>query len=381
MKILIIGGTGILSKAVVDECVEKGYEVTMLNRGRRKLFISERVELIKCDVHDAETVKSKITGRYFDTVIDFLCFNKKDIEYSVGLFGDYAKQYVFISSAQAYNTSVRGTLTEESELGQPLWGYSTNKVEAEKILKELCEQKGLQYTIIRPGVNYDNKRIPYGMYPPMGLHWAMCSRILVGKPIITWNNGENRLNLTRAEDFAKGAVALLGVEKAYGEAFNVVGDYVYSWKEVLDTLGKLLGKEVKTIDIPVDYYAKELSNEEDRQMLLGGRAQDLVCSNKKLKEISPAFKSTYNLEEGMKLTLDFYKEHHYLGGFDYRYDGECDRIIKKYEKSKGLKSSKLGFIKYSHDTTLKDRVKYFAAYYRNSFLVKMAIKIINLLQK
>lgn len=374
MKVLIIGGTGILSKAVVDESASRGFEVTMLNRGRRKLFINEKVELIKCDIHDSDLVKERLNGRKFDTVIDFLCYNKKDIEYSISLFGSFAKQYIFISSAQAYNTSVKGMLSENSDLGQPLWGYSMNKVESEKTLKELCKAKGINYTIIRPGVNYDNTRIPYGMYPPMGQHWTMCSRILRGKPIITWNNGENRLNLTRVEDFASGAVGLIGNERAYDEVFNVVGDYIYSWKEVLDTLGKLLGEEVKTVDIPVEFYAKELSSDENKQMLRGGRAQNLECSNEKLISVCPEFKTQYNLAEGMRLTLDFYKAHGYLNGFDYGYDGECDRIIHKFEKESGLTCSKLGFVSYSSNVTIKDKVRYYINYYKNNLFVKAILR-------
>lgn len=374
MKVLIIGGTGILSKAVVDESASRGYEVTMLNRGRRKLFINEKVELIKCDIHDSDLVKERLCNRKFDTVIDFLCYNKKDIEYSISLFGSFAKQYIFISSAQAYNTSVKGMLSEKSELGQPLWGYSMNKVESEKTLKDLCKAKGINYTIIRPGVNYDNTRIPYGMYPPIGQHWTMCSRILQGKPIITWNNGENRLNLTRVEDFARGAVGLIGNERAFNEEFNVVGDYIYSWKEVLDTLGKLLEKEVKTIDIPVDFYARELTSDENKQMLRGGRAQNLECSNEKLKLVCPEFKTQYKLEEGLRLTLDFYKAHGYLNGFDYGYDGECDRIIHKFEKESGFPCSRLGFVRYTSNVALKDRIRYYLNYYKNNLLVKSIFK-------
>lgn len=375
MKVLIIGGTGILSKAVVDECANIGYEVTMLNRGRRKLFINENVELLKCDIHDPNLVKKMLGDRVFDAVIDFLCYNKKDIDYSINLLGSFSKQYIFISSAQAYNTSYDSILTENSKLGQPLWSYSMNKVECEETLKILCQEKGINYTIIRPGVNYDNTRIPYGMYPPIGQHWTLCARILSGKPIITWNNGDNKLNLTRVEDFAKGVIGLIGNEKAYSEAFNVVGDYVYSWREVLDTLGALLGTEVKTIDVPVEFYAKELTKESDKQMLIGGRSQNLVCSNKKLKVVYPEFECRYNLEEGMKLTLDFYKTHDYLNGFDYDYDGESDRIIHKYEKGFGLPSSKLGFIDYASKATLRDRIKYYISYYKNSIIVKAILKL------
>lgn len=380
MKVLIIGGTGILSKAVVDECVLHGYTVTMINRGSRKLFINKNVELLVSDVHDAEKIKSLLNGKKFDAVIDFLCFTTSDIDYSVGLFGMYAKQFIFISSAQVYNTSISEVLSETSDLVQPLWDYSINKVESERRLSKLCKEKGIEFTIIRPGVNYDNTRIPYGMYPPMGQHWTICSRIINDKPIITWNNGNNKLNLTRVEDFATGTVGLVGNEKAYGEAFNVVGDNVYTWKEVLNTLGTYLNKDVKTIDVPVEFYANELENEKDKQMLRGGRALDLVCSNEKLKKICPGLTTKYDLNAGIKKTLDFYKEHNYLNGFNYSYDGECDRIIRKYEKIMHLTPSKTGFVRYSDHVSIKDRILYTLSYYRDSPIIKLVNGLIKMIR-
>lgn len=347
MDILIIGGTGILSTSVVNECVEKQHCVTMLNRGHRKAFINPTVELIKCDINKPEQVKELLKGRRFDTVVDFICYTEEQVVKSVSLFGKLAKQYVFISSAQVYNTSIDTVLDEDSEMPQPLWNYSTNKYKAEQKVKEMCSHIGVSYTIVRPGVNYDNRRIPYGIYPPMGQHWTICNRIIHDKPIITWNNGENRLNLTRTEDFACGLVGLLGNSLAYNEAFNVVGDYVYSWKEVLDAIGRYLGRPIKTIDIPVDFYVNEL-DEVDKQALRGGRSNNLVCSNAKLRNVFPDFQSKYDLDSGIKKTLDYYKNNNYLDGYSYRYDAETDRIINKYLKSIGKEPMKLNYASFGN---------------------------------
>ena len=366
MKVLIIGGTGILSTAVVDECVTRGYEVTMVNRGRRVEFINKGAKLIKCDFKNKADVESSLKGLHFDTAIDFLIWNKEHLCYSLSVIGKLADQYIYISSAQAYNTSHKGILTEDSELIQPLWGYSVNKVMSEELLEEYAKREGINYTIVRPGVNYGSTRIPYGMFPNLGQHWTFVERIKAGKPIITWNKGQNRLNLTRVEDFAAGMVGLIGNPKAYNEAFNVVGDNVYSWMDVLSVIGKILECDVKTIDIPVDFYANELDGDE-REGLLGGRSCDLVCSNNKMKQLNPEYKTRYTLEEGIRMTLKFYQDNNYYHGMDYMWDGECDRIINKYTNSK-----KYRFTLYDGTSSVKGaKVDYYTGYYKTIFYKKL----------
>lgn len=378
MKILVIGGSGILSSAVVDRCIDLGYEITMLNRGRHKKYINPKAHLIICDVNQDDLVLEKLQGLSFDVVIDFIVFNQEQLSHSLNLFGNIAKQYVFISSAQAYNTSLKKVLEEDDETPQPLWSYSVNKDKCEKFLANYCSTNNINYTIVRPGVNYDNRRIPYGMYPPIGMHWTIVSRILSRKPIITWNAGQNKLNLTRVEDFANGMVGLLGAPSAYNNVFNVVGDNIYKWQDVLDTLGELLDKQVNVVDIPVDLYANEL-NQNDREMLLGGRAQDLCCSNSKLKKILPDFKTKYDLKTGLQKTLNWYKENNYYNGFDYVWDAQCDRIIHQYNKSyKGR------FVNYSDSRivqTIANVCVYKTEYYKNKKMPLLFWKVIKKINK
>lgn len=366
MKVLIIGGSGILSSAVVDGCLDKGYEVTMMNRGSNSAYINPKARLIVCDARNAEQVHEKTSGVHFDVVVDFIVYKLEQLETSLSLFGNIADQYVFISSAQVYNTNLTKVLEETDETPQPLWSYSVNKDICEKYLRTYCQERHINYTIIRPGVNYDNRRIPYGMYPEIGKHWTMVARILSGKPIITWNKGRNRLNLTRVEDFAKGVVGILGNKKAYNESFNVCGDYVYSWQQVLNVLGENIEKPVTTIDVPLEDYAKELKPG-DREMLLGGRACDLVCSNEKLKSIVPDYRSEIDLKEGISKTIEWYRANNYYQGFDYRWDAEQDRIIKKI----GNKKYKRGYVAYSTEgslAALANKCNYMIEYHKENKL-------------
>ncbi len=375
MNILIIGGTGILSTSVVNACVNRKYKVTMINRGRRGAFINPSVELIKCDIRMKNQLDFLLNDRHFDAVIDFLCFNEEQIADSISIYGHRVKQYIFISSAQVYNTSLNKIFKEDDEKPQPLWSYSVNKYAAEKLVKELCTSNGIIYTIIRPGVNYDNTRIPYGIYPPMGQHWTLCNRILKDKPIITWNNGMNKLNLTRAEDFACGVVGLLDNEMAYNETFNVVGDYVYSWREVLEVVGQYLNHKVEFIDIPVDFYANELKY--DNEALRGGRANNLVCSNEKLKKAYPEFHTQYDLESGIRLTLNYYKENGFFKGYSCSFDAETDRIINKYLSFMGKEKLALKYSPFGEIGTkesVRNRLKYYCIVNKEKSIINLLLR-------
>ena len=380
MKILVVGGTGILSTAVVERCIERGDSVTMINRGNRPNQIHPKATLIKCDIRDKNQLDniSKDLGE-FDVVIDFLVFNASELNVSLQYFAKNTKQYVFISSAQVYNTSIGGLLTEDSPKPQKLWSYSVNKLECEKYLISYCKNNKINYTIIRPAVNYDGTRIPYGIFPPMGYHWTLVERIKHEKPIITWNHGQNRLNLTRVEDFAEATVGLMGNPKAYNEDFNVAGDNVYSWMDVLFVLGDLLGKKVVTFDLPVDYYYKELPKHQ-KEELVGGRANDMICSINKLKTLLPDFRPRYDLREGVKKTLDYYEKNNYLNGIDYVFDGDCDRIIKKYCRIKRIATPpNCDYIDYFNGGKDYDKNSYYSPYYKDRISYRVKHKLITLI--
>lgn len=378
MNILVIGGTGILSTAVVSRCIDRGDAVTMVNRGNRPDQINPKASFLKCDVRDIaqlDEISNKIRNKFFDVVIDFLVFSEQELMNSLKYFSGNAKQYVFISSAQVYNTSLKGVLTEDSPKPQNLWSYSVNKLKCENYLIDYSKKNHINYTIIRPAVNYDGTRIPYGIFPPMGFHWTLVERIKHDKPIITWNYGENRLNLTRVEDFAEATVGLLGNPHAYNEDFNVAGDNIYSWQEVLDVLAELLDKEVKTFNLPVDYYASELPDFQ-KEELLGGRANDMICSIDKLRRVLPNFTPKYNLKKGVAMTLDYYKSHNYLFGIDYAFDGDCDRIIKKYcKKINQSIPSKCIFIDYMKTGARVDKINYWKSLHKDSYVVRVIKRI------
>ena len=371
MKILLVGGTGVLSVAVTQQALNQRHEVYMINRGNRMEWIPVGIHLLKADIYDEKKIVALLDNMYFDAIIDFICYNDKQLEYSFNLFKDRTSQYVFISSCAVYNSAICRDCDEDAPKNLPVWQYSIDKNKSEELLVRLAKNSSTHYTIIRPSVTYGNTRIPYGICPPYGYHWTIVERILHDKPIVTWNKGENFCNIMHVEDFSIGVVGLLGNQQAYNEAFNVVGDTTPSWKDVLDILSDLLNKEIKTFDVPSEYYASEIP--ERRGEIEGGRSLSVTCSNQKLKSVVKGFEQTVSLQKGLKRTLDYYKSHNYIYGIDYAFDADTDRIIAKYAKEKkiSVKGLNLHYIDYLNEKKWINFFKYFAARNGNCLLIKV----------
>lgn len=377
MRILLIGGTGVLSTAVTQEALRQNIEVTMINRGHNRKRIPINVELIIADKNNTGYIKDKLSRRKFNAVIDFLCFNAQQLEKSFNLYKELTNQYFFISSACVYNNSVPGPCKEDHPKVQPLWDYSINKWKGEEKLRELVKGTEVKYTIIRPMMTYDDTRIPYGIAPLVGFHGTIIQRIIHNKPIITWNKGQNKCNIMRVEDFAIGLVGLIGNEKAYNEEFNICGDEEPSYKEVLDTVGRILSHNVTTIDIDPDFYAQE--NPGRKGELLGGRAIDNIIDNGKLKAVVPNFKQNIVLAEGLKQTIEAYKMQDWQRGIDWEFEATTDKTIKKWCRQQhiGSKQYNLEFIDYLGNATKKDRINYWMEMHSDNLFVS-SCKMINL---
>lgn len=377
-NILIVGGTGVISYAVVQEAIKQGLNVTCINRGKSKnQKLPENVNIITADYRQREIIEQKLDGCYFDAIIDVLCYTAKDIEYSVSLFKDKCKQYIFFSSCAVYNKG-KGDYecTEDSELINPIWEYSVDKVKCEKKLIALAKQYNFTYTIVRPAVTYGNTRIPYGIMPSYGYHGTIIQRLLNKKPIILWDDGEAYSTITRVEDFSIGLVGLLGNPKAYNQAFHIVGDERHKWKDVILTLAEILNVAPVFFSLTKEQYALEIPARKGE--ILGGRGISQLLDNTKLKNAVEGFKTTISLKEGLQLTVKYYQDHDYLNGIDWKFDADTDRIIYKYGNQQGNRTilSNLRFIDYLNNATLKDRIKYKLEFHKENRFVHYLLNVL-----
>lgn len=253
MKVLFIGGTGLISQAVSPLAVDQGIELYLFNRGQRDEFVPEGAKVIKGDIRNPAEAALVLRDYEFDVVVDWIAFTPEHVQADIDLFTGKTKQYIFISSASAYQKPQRNyVITEETPLENPYWEYSRNKIACEQLLMEAYKANGFPVTIVRPSHTYGNTAIPAAL--TSGQHpWSLIDRIRRGLPLVIHGDGTSLWTLTHNSDFAKGFVGLLGHPEAIGEAIHITSDEVLNWNQIYAAIGQAAGVEPKVVHISTDF--------------------------------------------------------------------------------------------------------------------------------
>jgi len=329
MKILMIGGTGLISTATSRLVVEKGHDLFLLNRGNRSEFTPKGCTTITVDINDEEAVAKAIKGLEFDVVVNWIAFVPSEIERDIGLFSKITKQYIFISSASAYQKPVSHYLiTESTPLANPYWEYSRNKIACEERLMEEYRANGFPFTIVRPSLTYGDVLIP-GAFTCWNKPWTLVDRMRKGKKIIVHGDGTSLWTMTHNSDFAKGIYGLLGNSQTTAHSFHITSDEVLSWNQIYETIGAAAGVKPNIIHIPTDFLVRFDASEEGN--LLGDKAPSAVYDNSKLKKFVPGFVATTTFAQGVRQTVEWFQSVPERCQVDEDWNVLCDKIIAAYE--------------------------------------------------
>ncbi len=333
MKTLFIGGTGIISSACAELAIACGHELFVLNRSVSTRYpLPEGVTLLTGDIHaDEAHLCLLIAGHRFDAVVDYIAFTPNDIERDLGLFRKKTDQFVFVSSASAYQKPVKKYLiTEETPLENPYWEYSRNKIACEDSLIREYRENGFPVTIIRPSHTYGNSQIPFAVSSWLQ-PWTVIDRMKRGKKVIVPGDGTSLWVLTWNADFAKGLVGLLGNEKAIGEAFQITSDQVLSWNQIYFEAYQALGLSPNVVHIPSDFIAR--FDEDAVGSLIGDKSNSVVFDNSKIKRFVPDFHCEVEWAEGVRRSLAWFEAHPEFQTIDNDANELWDKIIAAYEKA------------------------------------------------
>lgn len=334
MKVLLIGGTGTISSAITKALIEKNEEVYLLNRGYRNDEFKGKVkEIIVKDVNDEEEVKKAIGDQKFDVVCEFIGFVKSQLERDVRLFEGKTKQFMYISSASAYNKPCRDyVITEGTSLANPYWQYSRDKIECEEFLMKMYREKGFPATIIRPSHTYCEREVPLGVHGQRGSYQVL-KRMLEGKRVIIHGDGTSLWTMTHNSDFAKGFIGLMGNPHSIGEAFQITSDETLTWNQIYECVANALGVELKPYYVSSSFLA-EAGDFDYEGSLLGDKANSVVFDNTKLKRAVPGLSMNVKFEDGIKQTVQYVLSHKECQKDDPVFDAWCDRVIDALEKAK-----------------------------------------------
>ncbi|MBN2340968.1 MAG: SDR family oxidoreductase [Deltaproteobacteria bacterium] len=300
MKVLFIGGTGNISAAVSSLAVSQGIELTLLNRGNRSVVPGAKI--IACDINDVSAVSSAIRNEQYDSVVNWIAFSPKDIERDIRLFEGHTSQYVFISSASAYQKPPSTPIiTESTPLSNPYWEYSRNKIVCEEKLQEAYRQTGFPAVTVRPSLTYNT------LFPIALGGWGcytLAKRILDKKPIVVHGDGTSLWTVTHADDFAKGFIPLLGNPAAIGHAFHITSDELLTWDQIYQTIAHALGEAAHIVHVPSDFITNVFPDMTGT--LLGDKSHSAIFDNSKIKQFVPGFRATIPFHQGIRRTLAWF---------------------------------------------------------------------------
>jgi len=323
MRVLFIGGTGFISTSVSKLAVANGHELYLLNRGQSKQSL-EGARRLTADFRQPEQVHAALGDSQFDCVVDWIAYTPADIERDLAIFRGRTRQYIFISSASAYQKPpAHHVIRESTPLRNPCWDYSRNKIACEERLTRAWREEGFPATVVRPSLTYGDANFPialggWGCY-------TLPLRMKRGLPTIVHGDGSSLWVVTHAADFAKGFCGLIGNMQAVGDAFRIASDEVLTWNQIYETMAEALGVKANLVHISSDFIAKV-----DPSLtgpLLGDKSWSVVFDNSKIKEFVPGYQAVIPFREGVRQTVAWFEADKSRQRVDEAVNAQLDRIL------------------------------------------------------
>jgi nucleoside-diphosphate-sugar epimerase len=331
MKALFIGGTGFISAAVSRQAVAQGIELFLLNRGTRATAAPPGSRGLTADIHKPEEVCAALRGLRFDVVVDWVAYTPEDIERDLSLFKGKVGQYVFISSAAAYQKPPAGyVITEETPLANPFWDYARGKIACEERLTRAHVEEGFPATVVRPSHTYETN---FPVAVGGGGTYTLADRMKKGLPVVVQGDGTSLWTVTHAEDFARGFLGLLGNQEALGQAFHITSDEVLTWDEIYRGIAYALGVEANVVHVPSDFITRVVPRLSGT--LHGDKKWSAVFDNGKIKRFAPGFRAGIPFREGIRRTIEWFEADARRRRVDESLNEETERILGAYEACTG----------------------------------------------
>ena len=330
MRVLFIGGTGIISTACTQLAAQRGIDLTLARRGTRAATLPEGVKTLTIDMDDAAGAAKTLADQQFDAVVDWIAFTPDQIERDLKLFRDRTAQYIFISSASAYQKPAGHYLiTESTPLANPFWQYSRDKIACEDRLMRAYRDENFPITIVRPSLTYGETQITLAINSWEKSYTAV-DRMRRGKKVIVPGDGSSLWVITHNTDFAKGLVGLLGNPQAIGHAFHITSDEVMTWDQYYSIVAEAAGVDAEIIHIPSDFIGACFPDKLGG--LKGDKAVSVVFDNSKIKRFVPGFCATTPFAEGIRRTLAWFDADPARRQIDDAANERWDKLIAAYQQ-------------------------------------------------
>jgi nucleoside-diphosphate-sugar epimerase len=333
MRVLFLGGTGIISTASARLAAERGIDLTLMTRGLRGANLPAGVNRLTADLDDPAGAARALGDAGFDAVVDWIAFTPAHIERDLQLFRGRTRQFIFISSASAYQKpATHYLITESTPLANPYWDYSRNKIACEERLMRAYREEGFPATIVRPSLTYGETQIPLAINSWARPYTAV-DRMRRGRKVIVPGDGSSLWVITHNSDFAQGLVGLLGLEQSIGHAFHITSDEVMCWDQFYRITGEAAGVEPQLVHMPSDFIAACLPDALGG--LTGDKSVSVVFDNSKIKRFVPGYCATVPFGQGIRRTLNWFDADPARRQIDQEANRQWDRLIEAWERGTG----------------------------------------------
>ncbi|MYS21092.1 Nucleoside-diphosphate-sugar epimerase [Streptomyces sp. DvalAA-14] len=321
MRVLFLGGAGMIGSAAAAEAAARGAEVTVVTRSEPGRPPAEGVRALRADVRDPAALGAVLGGAEFDAVVNWVGFTPDDVRSHPELFTGRAGQYVFISTCSVFGRPVpQLPITESSPRRQPVFGYPRDKIACELLLEDAHRTGDFPLTIVRPSHVYDRTVIP------VLAGWTAIERMRAGRPVVVHGDGTSLWSLMHARDFARALVPLLGPGHAVGESVNVVSGDILTWDQIHLTLAAAAGvrdpllrhRASESIAEHVPGWAEVLEHDFRHSMLF---------DTSKLRSLVPGFAPEVSFAEGARESLAHYDAHPELRTVDHELSRAFDALL------------------------------------------------------
>jgi len=324
MKALLIGGTGVISTAISKLLVEQGWDLTLLNRGTRNSDVPGARQLT-LDINDEAAAAAAIAREQFDVVADFIAFVPAQVERDIRLFEGKTGQYLFISSASAYQKPLSHPVIRESTpLSNPYWEYSRSKIACEETLMKAYRESGFPVTIVRPSHTFSQRSLPVAIHGEKGA-WQVLKRMMEGKKVPVPGDGSSLWAVMSSSDFAPAFVGLMGNAHAIGQAVQIAGEEILTWNQIMQTVAAAVGGSYHPCYVPSAILA-QYRKYDLKGSLIGDKANTVIFDNSLLHRLVPTFQAKKRFDQAARESVAYFLSHPELQTEDPEFDAFCDQI-------------------------------------------------------
>ncbi|HJP77848.1 MAG TPA: NAD-dependent epimerase/dehydratase family protein [Pseudonocardiaceae bacterium] len=319
MKILFLGGNGMISSACAAEVVRAGHELTVLTRSAGDRALPAPVRRINVDVHDPVALREVLGDKDFDVVVNFVGYQPDNVTADTETFAGRTGQYVFISTASVYARPIALLpITESTPRRNNGFAYPQDKIACEEVLERAYREHDFPATIVRPAHTYDR-----GVVPMLG-GWTLIERMRQGKPVVVHGDGTSLWTLTHSCDFARAFVPLLGNSHTLGDAVHITSDEILTWDQIHQIMARAAGVVPKLVHRSSEDIGEVIPGW--AAVLVHDFAHTLLFDNTKLRRFVPGFAARIPFDAGAREIVAYHDADRSRRRIDAELDAAFDRL-------------------------------------------------------